>query len=460
MKYFVWHSTRVSMTAAGISIRAFLAIIALISTSHAQLLMPQQAPDPCNSVVPPPPVEFHGKVLKEAAEITDVELLTINAQISTRGCRDAALSRFAKYRTEHPDNYQSAFVEARLLYFYSTKERETKLLVDTLAAHPEFSSAKVLLGSLALERYDYRAARSLLGQAIEKSPNDLWANIHLLEIDARENLSMPAAKQLLEIAENSEFGGFPREAAAVEVMGLSTLPLDMREKAYRVQLKFASATPISMKTQNLGRFLIEERHDYAEGRRVLTPYLATEPDDKYAQVLLAESYLFEAQAISPFLTPANAGLIAQAKGIFSNGDLSPVAARIGEHPELSKIQPLIAGSIFHPDATDQFGHSALCNSLYQLNAEGGATALNAGADPNGMCEDRTIMSLVLEPSANYAKTAVILELLLKRGVDVDSGAPIPHTKMFESSLIEVCQADPACREKLMPILKKYSHAPK
>jgi len=459
MKHFIWHSARAGMTVGGISVRALLSIMLFVSTSHAQLLMPQHALDPCDSVAPPPPVEFHGKVLKEAAEIADVELLTINAQISTRGCRDAALSRFAKYRAEHPDNYQSAFVEARLLYFYSTKERETKLLVDTLAAHPEFSSAKVLLGSLALERYDYRAARSLFGQAIQKFPNDLWANVGMLEIDARETLSMPAAKQLLEIAENSKFGGFPREAAAVEVMRLSTLPLDMREEAYRVQLKFASATPISMKTQNLGRFLIEERHNYVEGRRVLMPYLATEPDDEYAQVLLAESYLFEAQAISPTPTPANAALIAQAKAVFG-GDLSPVTARLAEYPELTKLQPLVAGSTFRPDATDQFGRTALCNSLLQLNLSGVRTALGAGADPNGKCGNDTAVMFLLEPSANYTKTAEILELLLQHGVDVDAKARFLNTNEFVDSAIEVCQADPACREKLMPILKKHSHASK
>jgi len=324
----------------GLSPRVLLRWTLLFIVACAQLRSPQSGPVACNNPKLSVPVQFHGKKLQEAPDLTTPELLIINAQLNRFECQDTAASRLTAYHRDHPEDYRSNFLLARILSLHANPTGAQRVLRETLQDHPEFVSASVLLGLITLDQSDYRGAQVALVQALQLSPTDLWANLASLALAARENISLDAAKQLLEIAKDDKFDGFAREYAIATITRLNELPRSMREEAYRAALGFVSITPLATKTEDLAEFLIEERKDPAQARRVLKKFLTTSPDAEYAKVLLAETYLLEAEAISPTPKNANAALIAEAKALF--GNMSPLTRHLSVRPKLTRLQSLLA----------------------------------------------------------------------------------------------------------------------
>lgn len=460
MKIFSSFYLQTSAQTSRIFIKAFTAAILCVSTCQAQLRMPAAETDPCDSVKPSQAVEFHGVMLKESPDITSSDLRVIDALLSTRGCVQIATSRLEKYRAAHPDDYQADLLQARILALRGQIAEEGALLKRTLSMHPDFASASVLQASMQLDGNNVGLANVALGKVLKRSPDDLWANLHSLRANLMRSVSPDAAARLIEIATNEKFPDFARESAAVTITSFTTLPLEMREKAYRTQLTFNSATPTSMKTTNLARFLMEDRRDYVAGREILKKYLGPKfqvSADGYAKTLLAESYLLEAQTIAPAPSKMNAALIGQAANVMS-GDLSALFPRFARWPELNKLMPLLKGHLLNPAATDQQDQTALCISLRYLDVPSIRIELDLGAKPDSLCDGETILMGAVEAfSTDNDKSTAIAELLLQQGADVDTRQSIGHSPTTLKNPIEMCAFTEKCSEKLMPSLKKRSH---
>lgn len=209
--------------------------------------------------------------------------------------------------------------------------------------------------------------------------------------------------------------------------------LDMLE----TQPDFSSAKMLL--SENGGRF--------AEARALLESPRAGNsrcPAGPQREILLAQAYLMEAARLGPRPSTANEELVSRARELLE-GDFTALADWTIGRPQYAVLQPFIASQV-GGDAVDRYGRTLICQAVMRLDAAAVRDQLDAGADPNGRCNERSLVGAVVWKATRerVAARQEILHLLLERGA-------LPTD-------LEYC-ASPAngdCSAVLLPLLRQYT----
>ena len=403
-------------------------------------------------------VEFQGQELRVAPDLDAPELRKIDAVIDRAECLNVGAQLLAQYAEKNPDDYRVLFLKGRMEFMTVGYEPAVPMLEKAIQEHPTFSSAKVLLASIALFQFKYDVARPLLNDLSRESPNDLWAFIDrqklaLFSDDGRSS----ARKILLAIMRNSSFPSAARESAGYALTEQGIGSDAERESAYRELLQIPTKSTYREKALDFAPYLIETPGGrYSEARTVLKPIFNPGNPSDPVNVFMAEAWLLEASSIDPTPTPRNktqrdAALVAV------DGDFSNVNARIAARPYLARINPFLRIAV-DPNTTDNQGFTQLCNGVRTLNEAIVQLALDGDADPNASCDKRPpLVLLVWELHGNPPeKVQAVARLLLARGADPD----LTYIDAFGAkagSAIEFCLSGvQGCETVLYPLYKQYS----
>ena len=196
----------------------------------------------------------------------------------------------------------------------------------------------------------------------------------------------------------------------------------------------AGTWPTALRNDSRAAALMIEEYLRKCGGCVATPLIRT---------LLAEAYLLQAAQIAPVPAKANAKLFREAEEALG-GDLTPLARRAAARPNLVPIIPFLQGNVDHK-VIDENGETVICSAVSALNADLVKEELNGGADPNGSCEQTSLLMLVLYKATNahVPERQSIVRVLLQRGAR-DEG-------------IKFCESrdNGDCSAVLLPILKEF-----
>jgi len=404
----------------------------------------------CRNVLPAPDVNVDGRTLRDAPDIVDPKLRQINALVN-ENCFAAANAALDLFEAEHPAEFRTAFVRARILWIHSRPDDAKALLRASIEKNPDFASGYVLLGSMALmQDRDNATASKMLDAAEKRSPSSLWLFIDRLVLEARAAPSRDVAQRLIKVAKDSRFPGNVRQSAAqeVELLGDKVDPQEMDE-IYRTQISFESSKPLDEKQTTYAAWLIERQDRTADGRRVLrSAKIDDEGIERRRKTLLAESYLFDALKIDPVQTPRNFALVEKAKKEL-DGDLGPIVEASALDPYLTELKGFFR-AVENVDTPDYNGETGLCMSVMAINLDVGYVneLLENVADPNQMCPatEMTPLGMIATRGDQADKRILILKELLRRGAD-------PNPKVHRMDLKTFCKNQPVSCSEILPILQ-------
>jgi hypothetical protein len=399
----------------------------------------------CKAVKDAGLIVFRGRQLIETPDITEPELRRANVAISTR-CFELSDSLLQTFAATHPDNYHVFFLHARFMWVNGNRERAEAIANNVLRGHPEFTSAKVLLASMAIDDHDYKRADQLLDEIERRQPTDLWAYIDRLRVDAQLTPSSKTLDVLRSIISDARFPPNARQQAAItaryEMPGLTQ---DMRDAIFDQQMATNSPNADCVLASQ-AESVIELRQDPVAGAKLIEKYLRKDDDcvaTPLVRTLLAEAYLWQAAKLAAMPTAANQDLIKKA-GDALDGDFNPVAQRFAFRPFLAPVWPLIKDSI-NIEQPDDNGLTVLCNSVLATNVAAVTAALDAGANPNAHCDDRSQVQHILFKATQEKVTErqQVLHVLLERGAKVEG--------------LEFCASrnNGDCYQVLLPILQEF-----
>jgi hypothetical protein len=408
------------------------------------------APDPpgCAAIKANGPVTFRGRTLVEIPDIGEPELKLANRLMSS-GCFEGALKRLDAVTKANPENRNAKYILARLTWMVMGPPLAETVLNDALAAHPDFTSAKVLLAGMRYNQQKLDEVVRLLDEAEPKSPSDLWIFLNRMRVEVFRNPSRDVRTRALEIARNPAFPPNAREEAQdIAKHAPNQTPKEF-EEVLRVALDIDSSVAMACKASELAFWLSESQGRFAD---VIT--LLESPRMKQGnclglarnRMLLAQAYLMEAAKISAGPSPQNQHLTKRADAIL-NGDYTSISAHVTGRPQAAKLQPFLAAYV-HPDEEDAHGSTALCNAISQLNTAAVRTQLEAGADVNGRCRNESLVgSLVFMATIEKDdRRRDVMRALLEHG------API------RASLLTSCASkdNGDCHEVLLPLMQQYA----
>jgi hypothetical protein len=408
------------------------------------------SPAECAQVKAGASIQFKGRNLVETPDIIEPELRRANALLSAR-CFEGAIDIWEDFARRNPDNYHVLFLKARWKWI-SEGLPFGQLIADTvLRAHPDFASAKVLLASMRIENHDFVSAAKLLDDVDRSQPDDLWAYIDRLRIEAAVAPTASTADTVTAIMHDPQFPASVRaqalQIAQFELQGLTQTQRDQVVSSVVEDSSVMTDCALSMQAQDL----IELRNDPRSGAQLIQRYLGkSRPCDAESptrvRTLLAEAYLLEAALAAPEPGSANASLVAKAKDALG-GNLTPVAMHIASNPGLERLIPFIRGFV-DPHAANEYGSSALCAAVRAFNPPMVKEALREHADPNSNCNgsgtDTVLRTILLTATEKHvtARQEMARELL-SRGARVEGMA-------------DSCKpGDGDCAVVLLPILKEF-----
>jgi tetratricopeptide (TPR) repeat protein len=401
----------------------------------------------CAQVTVSPPIEHRGRVLIEIPDIPEPELRLAN-QLMSAGCLDKAGSTLEQFQRQYPDSRNARFVAARYAWHVSTSAAAERIIQEALRAHPDFTSATVLLAHIRYSKGRADEALELLDVAASKAPDDLWVFLGKLRAEAMYRPSRDLHVQLLEILRNPAFPPNAREEAGDLAAHIPGLTYDDLVVIYRESLKIDSSTPAAYKAQNLAVSLSEGLGRHAETRALLESPGAVRDgylNSSLNRILLAQAYLMEAARVGAEPMPANEHLIQKAANVL-RGDFTGLLEHVMSRPQYKDLQPFLA-SLTHPEEFNDVGRTPLCNAVIQLNVAAVEAQLNAGADPNGACEteDSLVGYLVFMATNKYVERRQgIMRLLLEHGAK-----PVK---------LDACRSPSSgnCSRVLLPLLEQHS----
>lgn len=390
------------------------------------------------------PIKFDGRTLIETPDLPP-ELRLINALV-TQNCVERARQVQNQYVTEHPDDYRMSFINARIAVMMGDINRGQATEDRVLREHPDFSSMLVLRASLALGTHDYTHAQQMLDQVNKLQPQDLWAYIDDVILQATLTPSPAVFKQVKGIIQNTDFPvnvrkavyGSTRLMAGLEDDQLFSAMMENPDTASDCVLAERVTVVIEIqKNPQAGASLIEDSVKKS-GQCLATPMIRT---------LLAEAYLLQAAQIAPQPTVQNQALVQKALKLM-NGDLTEVARRAAPRtPTLDSLAPFFKGNV-NSRAVDEYDQTTLCAAVVGLNPAMAKEELENGADANVKCEHFSLVKLVLTrplDQQHIPQTQAILRLLLAHGAEFDAQA------MNSCASLD----NPDCGPLLLPILQEF-----
>jgi len=289
---------------------------------------------------------FQGHRLTETPDITNPELRLANAALSAR-CFDWVQSFIQRYRVAFPDDYHLFFLTTRQRWIFADAAYGQAFAEAALASHPDFTSVKVLLASMALENHNLATATKWLREVEHEQPDDLWAYIDRLRVAAQLAPTKELLATLQAIVGDERFTENARQQVAqtarYEMLGLTQ---QQRDAMFEQQMK-SSPTDADCTLADQAVSLIELRMDPKAGSDLIEKYLNKHNPctaTPLLHTLLAEAYLWQAAKLAPMPAITNAVLIAKARKEM-DGDFTPVAQRITYRPFLNPVLPLIEGAV-------------------------------------------------------------------------------------------------------------------
>jgi len=400
----------------------------------------------CALVRPTESIQFHGRTLTEIPDITDGRMRLANALLSS-GCSEDANQVFKTYVSERGVDEQASYVAARAIWMTAGPGSADEVIAQVIAKYPEFSSARVLLAGLRVGQSRFDEARSILDDVEPRAPNDLWIYLDRLRIETLKD-SPSARLTQFEILGDPQFPPNAREAA-MDAIQHSRVPLEQYEAAFRGWLTFDSSTPLDCKLWNYAFWLLESQKRFDDVRALLEPYAQREGrclNFPRTRMLLAYTYLVAAADIDRGVTSRNAALVEKASALV-NDDYSELARWLLGRPQEARLRPFILAGV-DVDAVDRYGQTQICNAIVYRNAEAVRAELERGADPNGRCENVSLVERVLIMfTTNWvAERQAVVKVLLEHGA-----------KLVKDDF-RLC-ADPTnggdCATAMLPILQQY-----
>jgi hypothetical protein len=398
----------------------------------------------CRQLKDYPVFTFEGQRLEETPDIENPDLRHANLAISAR-CLNWTAAFLDGFTADHPEEYHVQFLKARFQWLTQGAAGAQVMLRVVLQRHPNFTSAKVLLGSIALDSQDVSTASKLLDEVSKEQPTDLWAFIDRLRLEALVAPSPELLTTLRSITRDERFPPSARQQAAITARySVPNAPQEARDAAFADQMKAKPADPDCVLAQQ-AMDVIELRSDSAAGIRLIKKYTDGSPcaASPLVKTLLAEAYLLEAAKRASIPTKKNAKYITQARQVLDN-DLTSVAQRLAYNPLLNGLLPLISDAI---DPTETFhGYTLACNAIFGLNPPVLALALDRGASASSTCENETLMHrlLFMATQSKVPERQAILRLLLEHGAPAEG--------------LDFCSqpGNGDCPQVLLPILQEFA----
>jgi hypothetical protein len=425
-------------------------VLGCVSATFAAERSDHPSPAECAQVRDGGPIQFKGRNLVEIPDIAEPELRRANALLTSR-CFAEAIGIWEDFARRNPDNYHVLFVKARAKWIFGDRMFGQVIVDAALRAHPDFVSAKVLLASMHIEDHDFVSAAKLLDDVDRSQPDDLWAYIDRLRIEAAVAPTASTADTVAAIMHDTQFPANVRaQALHIAQFELTDLTETQRDQLVSSVVEDSSVmTDCALSVQ--AQELIELRNDPRSGAQLIQRYLdksrrCDEESATRVRALLAEAYLLEAALVAPGPVSTNASLVRKAKDALG-GNLTPLAMHIASTRDLDRLIPFIRGFV-DPHAVDEHGSSALCAAVRAYNPPMVKEALLEHADPNSNCvgsgADTVLRTILLTATQKYAiERQEMVRELLSRGASVEGMA-------------DSCKpGDGDCAIVLLPILKEF-----
>jgi hypothetical protein len=425
-------------------------VLGCVSATFAAERSDRPSPAECAQVRDGGPIQFKGRNLVEIPDIAEPELRRANALLTSR-CFEEAIGIWEDFARRNPDNYHVLFVKARARWIFGDRMSGQMIVGATLHAHPDFASAKVLLASMHIEDHDFVSAAKLLDDVDGSQPDDLWAYIDRLRIEAAVAPTASTADTVAAIMHDTQFPANVRaqalHIAQFELTELTETQRDQLVSSVVADSSVMTDCALSLQAQEL----IELRNDPRSGAQLIQRYLdksrrCDEESPTRVRALLAEAYLLEAALVAPGPVSTNAPLVRKAKDALG-GNLTPVAMHIASTRDLDRLIPFIRGFV-DPHAVDEHGSSALCAAVRAYNPPMVKEALLEHADPNSNCvgsgTDTVLRTILLTATQKYVmERQEMVRELLSRGASV-------------AGMADSCKPGGGdCAIVLLPILKEF-----
>ncbi len=399
----------------------------------------------CASVKVSAPVKFRNRTLVEIPDITEPALRLAN-QLMSSGCFKRAFDQLETVVRADPGNIHAKYVMARMAWMRFGLKVAAPLLEKTVAEHPDFASATVLLAGVRFAQEKLAESAALLRAVEPRSPTDMWIYLGRLRIEAFGDPSEDLRVRLLEITRSTAFPPNAREAAA-EAAQLLPQSSKQYEEILWAKLDIESNRGIACKAHDLAFWLSEGDEDrFAEVIKLLESPRAQRGDClglMENRTLLAQAYLMEAAKLSAGPSRANQHLIDRVDELL-NGDYTSVAAHAQSRPQYAVLRPFLQAFV-HPDETDHNGVTNLCHAIGQLDVALVREHLEAGADPNGRCRHESLVGSLIYMATREQdeQRRDIMRALLEHGATVTN--------------IDACRSPTMgdCAQVLLPVMEQY-----
>lgn len=404
----------------------------------------------CAAVKVSAPVVYRGRTLVEIPDITEPDLRLANRLIDNE-CNQRAVDKIEAVLRATPDNRNANYIVARMSWGVAGMETAEQELTRTLEKYPDFASAKVLLAAVRFEQQNMPEVVRLLDEAEPRSPTDLWIYMSRLRVETFRSPSRDLYVRLLEIARNPAFPLNARDSAANSAKYLPNLTPQEFEGVLRARVDIDAPVgiPMACKVADLAFWLSESQHRYDDVIKLLES-----PRGKVGncrgiadnRVLLAQAYLMKAAKINAGPSPANQVILDKVDALL-NGDFTGVAAFVTGRPQAATLAPFLEEFV-HPLEETSGGVTRLCQAINQLDTKAVRAQLDAGADPNGKCQDESLVGSVMYMATRKKpeERRDILSALLEHG------APLRKKEL------EGCRSKDMgdCSQVLLPVMEKYA----
>jgi tetratricopeptide (TPR) repeat protein len=401
----------------------------------------------CATVKVNGPATFRKRTLVEIPDITEPELKLANRLMSS-GCFARAVDQLDNLLKKDAENFHADYIIARMTWMKLSTSAAERVLKQTLAKHPGFASAKVLLAGIRLEQGRWAESAAIFDEVDRNSPADMWVFMGRLRLEAARAPSEDLRTRLMEIVRNPSFPPNAREVAGGIAEPLSQDPARY-EELLRAMLEVESNLDMACKVAKLAVFL-----GHMQGRSADVITLLESPRSregnclglKANRIMLAQAYLLEAAKLSPGPSPANKRMLDRVDEIVEGDYVDLVAYTRGadSYPRLR----LFLDPHVQPDKKDAKGVTMICNAIARIDVETVQQELAIGADAKQRCGSRSLVELVMAlPSGKRADDRrEILQALMQR---------LPT---LTKANMDYCRdrAHGDCHRVLLPVMEPYT----
>ena len=431
-----------------ITVSARSALLLLLAFTAALQACSQNLADvrQCFQLSGADPVEFDGRVLVEIPDIRSPEMRRANLLLSS-GCFDQAAAELDRFLAERPDDPEGLYVAARFAWIARGTAFGEEVIQALIDFAPAFISGHVLLAGIRIDQNRYDEASEILDRLEPLAPEDMWIWMNRIRIEAATDPNSAVRDKLLEIQADRRFPPNVRETAGQQLRYTQYVTPEQYGMTYALSLEYDSGQSLGCKLANYSAWLMENQNRVDDAIAVVEPHLDDFIDCPgwivNGRDMLAYAYLVRAAEIDSAPSDRNAEFVARARAAV-DGNFSRLSSWLVGRPRERLLEPCLFAGL-EAGSTDAYGRTRICNGVLLLQPDTVRIELERGANPNGRCENGTLVTyLTLMGGRNKVpeRQAILTELL-------EHGA--------RPSDVRYCR-DPAngvCSTALAPIFEQY-----